>query len=200
MILFYDTETTGLPDWRAPSDAKTQPHLVQLAMLLTDNAGKEKCCANLIVRPDGWQILPENSAIHGITHETAEEFGISERIATELFVAWGRDATFRVAHNISFDDRLMRIAMLRAGYQRDQIEAIEKRSAFCTMQNSTHVVNLPPTAKMVAAGFNKPKAPRLEECIKHFFDEDLAGAHDAIIDVRACARVYFHLKALVPAA
>ena len=49
---------------------------------------------------------------------------------------------------------------------------------------------------MVAAGFNKPKPPKLEECIKHFFNETLEGAHDAMVDLAACSRVYFHLKAM----
>lgn len=57
-------------------------------------------------------------------------------------------------------------------------------------------MNLPPTERMRAAGFNKPKPPKLEECIRHFFNEDLDGAHDAMIDVAACRRVYFHLKTL----
>jgi DNA polymerase-3 subunit epsilon len=43
-------------------------------------------------------------------------------------------------------------------------------------------------------GMMQPKPPKLEECIQHFFSEELPGAHDALIDARACARVYFHLK------
>jgi len=49
---------------------------------------------------------------------------------------------------------------------------------------------------MLAAGFTKPKPPKLEECIRHFFNEELDGAHDAMVDVRACRRVYFHLQTM----
>jgi DNA polymerase-3 subunit epsilon len=46
---------------------------------------------------------------------------------------------------------------------------------------------------MLAAGFNKPKPPKLSECIQFFFNEELVGAHDALVDVRACVRVFRHL-------
>jgi DNA polymerase III subunit epsilon len=58
------------------------------------------------------------------------------------------------------------------------------------------LVNLPPTAKMVAAGFNKPKPPKLAEVILFLFGEELQGAHDAMVDVRATARVHFHLQTI----
>jgi hypothetical protein len=46
-------------------------------------------------------------------------------------------------------------------------------------------------------GRNAPdEGALLAECVKHFFGEDLAGAHDALVDVRACARVFFRLRDL----
>lgn len=196
MILFYDTETTGLPDFKAPSDAPQQPHIVQLAAILIDPVTRiERAIVDLIVKPDDWTIPVEIAAIHGITDEIAAAAGVDERLAADLFLDLRERATVEVAHNIGFDRRIMRIAILRhLGMTREEIETGEKVVEFCTMRNSAALVNLPPTAKMLAAGFTKPKPPRLSECVKHFFGEELDGAHNALVDVRACARVYFHLQ------
>ncbi len=194
MILAFDTETTGLPDYRAPSDAAHQPHLVQLAMLLLDDDLKERASLSLIIRPDGWEIPPEVSEIHGITTEMATAYGVPEGMATKVFASmlYGTGAQ-AVGHNVDFDMRIMRTAMLRAGYTREGLAA-RPVATFCTMKAATPIVNLPPTPKMVAAGFNKPKPPRLSECIAFFFQEELTGAHDALVDVRACVRVFLRLQ------
>lgn len=62
------------------------------------------------------------------------------------------------------------------------------------MRQSAPIVNLPPTPKMVAAGFTKPKPPSLTECMRFFFNEDLVGAHGALTDARACARVFHEIR------
>jgi len=200
VILFYDTETTGLPDWRQPSDSATQPHIVQLAILTCDEAGGELDSHNLIVRPDGWTIPEEVTAIHGISQDRAMAVGIPEAEAVEMWL-WARArAALCVAHNESFDARIMRIAMLRAGVERAFIERIENCSVFCTCTAATPIVNLPPSEKMAAKGMMRPKPPKLTEAIQHFFGEELPGAHDAMVDVRACARIFFHMKTLGVAA
>ena len=84
--------------------------------------------------------------------------------------------------------------MLRYGLTKETILAMPKVAEFCTMKAALPIINLPPSEKMLAAGFNRPKQPRLSECIQHFFGQEMDGAHDAINDVRACARVYLHLK------
>lgn len=54
-ILFYDTETTGLPDWKSPSGGETQPHIVQIGAILCNAETKEVVdTLNVIVQPDGW--------------------------------------------------------------------------------------------------------------------------------------------------
>lgn len=195
-IVLFDTETTGLPDWRAPSDSVHQPHLVQLAMILLDDDLTERASVSLIIKPEGWESEPLALEAHGITTQDATRWGVPEKQATNLFMSlvYGLGATV-VAHNAPFDIRIMRIAMLRAGRDKAWIDAAPVE-AFCTMKASTPIINLPPTAKMIAAGFNKPKNPNLGECIQHFFNEPLAGAHDAMVDARACLRVYRHLRSL----
>lgn len=193
MIVVFDTETTGLPDFKARATEPSQPHLVQLALVTCDDEGNEVSSRSVLIRPNGWIISAEVTAIHGITHERAMADGIPEEQAVALFVVTQGRASLRVAHNESFDRRIMRIAMARAGMERDFIEAIEARAAYCTCDNAKPIVNLPPTQRMLDVGMTGPKPPKLQECIKHFFDEELAGAHDALVDARACARLYQRL-------
>lgn len=188
MILFYDTETTGLPDRFAPLNSERQPRCVQLAALLTDNEGNEQSCINLIVHPDGWTIPAEAASVHGITTEKAKAMGIREAVIAAAFYDLSRKADLVVAHNEKFDRQIVNIMFERLGrgWKLDT-------PAFDTMEAAAPIVNLPPTPRMISAGINKPKAPKLEECMHHFFGEKLDGAHDALVDVRACARLYFQL-------
>lgn len=200
MIIGFDTETTGLPDFKARSTDPTQPHLVQLALVICDDNGNESSTQSVLIKPNGWSISAEVTAIHGISHERAMAEGIDEDRAVALFVLMQGRASLRVAHNEMFDRRIMRIAMARTGYERDFIEAIEGRASYCTCNSAKAIVNLPPTEAMLAKGMSGPKPPKLTECIRHFFDEDLAGAHDALVDARACMRIYAHLQATKVAA
>lgn len=193
MILAFDTETTGLPDFKAPSDAPQQPHLVQLAMILMDDDLTERASVSMIIKPDGWTIPDDVAKIHGITTEIAKRVGVPEELAVKLYVAMQYDPpALSLAHNVNFDLRIMRIAMLRHGFDKAWQEARLLKS-YCTMETAKPIVNMPPTARMLAAGFNKPKPPKLVECMQHFFGEDLIGAHDALVDVRATVRLHRHL-------
>jgi DNA polymerase-3 subunit epsilon len=190
MILGYDTETTGLPAWHDPSDAPHQPHVIQLAMILQDMDGNEVDRFCSIIKPGrGAVMAPEAFAAHGISLERAMDEGVDPTLATDLFTEWAEKAKLMVGHNESFDRRIMRIAAAR--YKGFKWEP--SCPNFCTLYRSKFIINLPATEKMVAAGIPGPKSPNLGECMRHFFDEDLDGAHDALVDVTASLRVFWHL-------
>lgn len=191
--LFYDTETTGLPDFKAPSESAHQPHIVQLAALLVDMDTRETIQSmDVIIRPDGWTIPDDVAAVHGITTQHAEAVGIPERLAVEMFMELWCGRT-RIAHNQQFDARIVRIALMR--YRSEEAADIWKSgSAECTAILATPICQIPPTAKMVKAGFNKFKTPNLGEAYRHFTGKELVNAHSAMADVMACRDVYFAIK------
>lgn len=192
-LFFYDTETTGLPDFKAPSEAPHQPHIVQLAACLVDgDTGKTIASMDVIVRPDGWIIPDDIAKIHGITTEHALEVGIPESLAVGMFMElWGHRT--RIAHNQQFDARILRIALMRF---EDEAAADDWKAgeSECTATLATPICKIPPAPKMVAAGFNKFKTPNLGEAFRHFMGRDFENAHSALADVRACMDVYFSIK------
>lgn len=194
LIAFFDTETTGLPAFRLPSDDPSQPHIVDICVLLYTPNGELVDSFEALVKPDGWVIPDEVAAIHGITTEYALEHGIPEVEALGGFIQIMERAGLRVAHNVSFDDRIMRIAYKRfIGEQgADEFKA---GPSYCTCQSSKNIVQCPPTAKMIKAGFGKQwKVPTVTEALKHFTGEDLVGGHRARPDTEACARIYFAMN------
>lgn len=202
-FLVYDTETTGLPDFSAPSESPQQPHIVQLAALLVDlDDGKNLASLNVTIRPDTWEIPEDVTRIHGITTEYAREVGIPEAQALSSFLCMWRMARFRVGHNESFDARIIRIAQHRfpaacvvAGAGDLGLDAWKAGKAECTQRLSTPILKLPPTEKMIAAGIKTPhKSANLAEAYKHFTGRELEKAHSAIADAQACKTVYLAIK------
>lgn len=191
--LFYDSETTGLPLFSEPSEDPRQPHIVQLAAQLVDlDTGKQLAGFDVIVRPDGWTIPDDVAAVHGITTERALALGVSESMALGMLLELWNEAAprTRIAHNETFDARIVRIALMRFE-DAPLADAWKAGPARCTAVMSTPLCKLPPTAKMLAAGRKHFKTPNLGEAYRHFTGHDLANAHTAGADVDACRVVYF---------
>lgn len=183
MKLFFDTETTGKADFRSAPDADHQPRLVQLGAILTDDAGKELSAINLIVKPSGFEIPEEASRVHGITTQIATDYGVDLEVALPIFERLAKKPQVIAAHNIEFDLLIMRGELLRFGVEEDPFDGAK---FFCTMQAMTPICKLP-------GNYGDYKWPRLQEAHKHAFGSEFEGAHDAMADVRACARLYFWL-------
>ncbi|CAM4091584.1 Exonuclease domain-containing protein [Bordetella tumbae] len=195
--LFYDTETSGLPIFSAPSEDPGQPHIVQLAAALVDLDTRETLASlDVIVRPDGWEIPDAVAAVHGITTERAAALGVPESLALSLFLEMWSACSRRIAHNEQFDARIIRIAQHRAGELEGELEAWKGGAAECTARLATPIVKCPPTAKMVAAGRNHYKTANLSEAVLHFTGKPLENAHSAMTDVKGCMDVYFAIQDL----
>ena len=195
--LFFDTETSGLPDWHKPSDSPHQPHLVQMSAILMTDAAEEIEVMDFIIKPDGWAWTMDDEAAkaHGITPDYADEHGVPEKWAAEQFREFHERAGMRVAHNEPFDARMMRIAFKRYGMLEWADDVFKGAPRQCTARMSTKLCNLPPSEKMMAAGRKTPKQPTLMEAHETLLGEKFADAHDGLADTRACARVFFECVA-----
>lgn len=199
MILIYDTETTGLPLWKEPSEHPGQPHITQIAAQLCDeDTGTILGSINTMIRPDGWTIPDDLAQLTGITTEKAMDCGVSLTVALDMFLSLWERAALRVAHNESFDARMVRISIKRTTKPDaigDYAERWKEGAAFCTANAAKPILQLPPTERMKQTRFaNTFKTPNLAEAYRHFMGKDFANAHNAAADLMACKAIYFAIK------
>lgn len=187
MYLFFDTETTGLPrDWKAPvTDLNNWPRLVQLAYLHYDNNGNKISEGDFIIKPNGFTIPRDASNIHGITNEKAMAEGVDLQNVLGNFHNMINTTQVLVAHNMSFDEKIMGSELLRNGFQ----NTIPQKQKICTMESTTYFCNIP-------GFYGKPKWPKLSELHTKLFGYDFEEAHNAMIDINATAKCFWELKRL----
>lgn len=189
-ILFYDTETTGIPDWALPADHESQPHIVDLAGLLCDESGNEVGRFEALVKPEGWKVDPGAAKIHGITTEIALKGGLPIAEVLDGFDTLVAKANMMCAYNIRFDEKLLRGARRRLG----RLDGFGTIPVFCCMRGATPVCKMPPTGKMVKAGYGKFKSPKLSEAVQILLKREHVGAHRAMADVLATRDLYFAMR------
>lgn len=188
MYLVFDTETTGLPLWKEPSDHPDQPHIVDIACSLFDQDLQEIERFDAIINP-GIEVPEDIAAIHGLTTAVVQAEGIQPAEALDKFLGMIARAGLVIGHNVSFDVRMVRILAARElGEKWDNPHA-----TFCTMRKSTNYCQIPSAKPRHPKDW---KWPRLGEAIRHFFDEDFDDAHRARPDCDAATRIFFHLKGL----
>lgn len=189
-ILIFDTETSGLVDRRFEAEDPEQPDVVQLAALLCSDDGGVLSTLSCLVRPDLKAIQPGAAKVHGITQAKANAHGLEAPPVLAAFGAMVERADVLVAHNLAFDALVLRTAWYRA-FGADFRERLYGKRAFCTMKAMTPVCKILSSRSKHKADY---KWPKLSECIDFLFGERLEGAHDALVDARACGRIYFELQ------
>lgn len=184
VYLFFDTETTGLPrSWNAPVTALDNwPRLVQLAYMAFDGEGGLIAAVDTIVKPQGFTIPAESSRIHGITTERALAEGKDLGQVLRDFKALLDPARYLVAHNISFDEKIIGAEFLRNGLP--DIPAVKHK--ICTMHSTTEYCAIP--------GPRGYKWPKLTELHRKLFNKDFSEAHNAAADIAATAKCFWELK------
>jgi DNA polymerase III epsilon subunit-like protein len=182
-ILFFDTETTGLPkNWKAPvSDTHNWPRLVQLAYQLFDNNGIKITEQNFIIYPDGYSIPIDSTKIHGITQDMAILNGkpLFETL-TELLSVINTVHTV-VGHNIDYDIKVVGCEFIRNNIP-NPFDNINK---ICTMESSTNFCAI--------AGPYGYKWPKLSELYYKLFQRNFEDAHNALIDIQATSECFWEL-------
>lgn len=190
MELVFDTETTGLPLWKEPSDHPDQPHVVDIAWTIYGEDGSEVERFDAIINPGPGVVIPDElAALHGITTERAHAEGIAPSNVFERFSKAMQGVTMVIGHNVSFDLRMMRIMGARITGEKWENTA----PTFCTMRMATNHCRI---LKAKPRTHNDWKWPNLGEAYRHFFDEEHTDAHRARPDCDAAARIYFYMKEL----
>ena len=186
IYLFFDTETTGLPqDWKAPvSDTNNWPRIVQIAWVLSSQDDGQLESKDFIIKPEGFTIPKESSDVHGISTEQAYEEGEDLLDVLTEFDKDLRNSTRLVAHNISFDEKVLGAEFIRKGIENDFFE----KRRLCTMQKSTDYCKLP--------GRYGYKWPTLSELHITLFGKDFEDAHNAMDDVIATENCFWKLRDL----
>ncbi len=179
--LIFDTETTGMVQFRKPPEDPTQPDLIQLGMLLVDCRTWEAKARHsmLVTLAEGVTIDPGAKDAHGISEDDCALYGVAPIVACSLFNQACMQADVIVAHNLSFDASIMKTALYRIGNKPHRLDG---RQQVCTKEASTDVLKLP--------GKYGYKWPTLAEAYRHYTGDEIEGAHDALVDTEACLQVF----------
>ena len=186
IYIFFDTETTGLPiNWKAPvQDVNNWPRMVQIAWLLYDANGNRIDEKDFIIKPEGFSIPDDAMQVHGISTERAMDEGQDLDFVLKLFAEQIETASTLVAHNMSFDEKIVGAEFIRKSIPNKLFQT----NRICTMKESTGYCQIP--------GYYGYKWPKLSELHIELFGEDFEEAHDAAVDINATAKCFWKMKEL----
>lgn len=185
--LVFDTETNGKRPKRA--ELSDEPAITQIAAILFWGR-RPVAHLSCFVRPLDFKgnettIPTEKFFIDsGITMETVDAVGRPLKTGLAEFNQMVKVSDRIVAHNIQFDDPITRSNYCRVSAPQQEYWDTPK---FCTMKTLEPVLKLP--------GKYGYKFPTLDESYRALVDPTgFEGAHDAMVDVQACAKVLWAIE------
>lgn len=185
-ILFFDTETTGLPkNWKAPiSDIQNWPRLVQLAYQIFDEKGTKIKEKDIIIYPDGFSIPDDSYEIHRISNEKAISIGKPIIEVLKEFIEEINFVDVIVGHNLEYDLNIIGCELIRANLQ----SPLNSKTKICTMKSSTNFCAID--------GPYGYKWPSLAELHLKLFNSTFEEAHNALIDINITSKCFWELEKL----
>ncbi len=141
-ILFFDTETNGLPrDYKGSIyDVDNWPRVIQLSWQVSyTQTGYMFSKYNHLIKPDGWEIPKESFWIdNGFSTEENHLKGSAMDYVLDAFIACVQECDLLVAHNMAFDYNVLGAEMIRYGKKSER-----KVERFCTMEASIKLCKIP---------------------------------------------------------
>ena len=195
--LVFDIETTGIParkgfdEYFPYTNLKkfNRSRIVSIAWCVYSKKGILQTSRYYLVKPVDFKIDDKSKAteINGITSERADKEGV---LFTEIVNNLQLDletVNKIIAHNILFDITILKSELVRIG-EEELVSKLNTITEYCTMKSSASILKLP------CAKENMYKSPKLMELYNYYFPNQTFNSHDALEDVKACARCYFKLK------
>ena len=189
----FDTETTGLPKgYNAPwYKGDLWPYIVQFSWLVYDTEeGMIIDDKDKVIKIDpNIEITPESIEKHGITMEISQASDYTIKDALIDFGNAIKECDVVVAHNIKFDDNMIKCEYQRNGVYNfmDHFEGMK----FCTMKKSVKICKI---KKISKTGNVYYKWPTLEELHYNLFRQKPTNLHNSLVDIFVCFRCFYKIK------
>ena len=187
-VLVFDTETTGLPKEKNPSiyESSKWPHIIQLSYIVYDSDSND-----LVELVDDYiniafdvNIDPESEKIHKISREMLKD-GVPISVALAKFNLHANKCDLLVAHNVSFDKRMLMVEGIRSKIR------MNISDTYCTMKNSIELCKIEAVSRTGEKYF---KYPKLAELHYELFKKIPKNTHNALIDILICLRCFCKME------
>jgi DNA polymerase-3 subunit epsilon len=155
---------------------------VQIAWLVFDQTGNELSGTSHIIKPEGFTIPLDASRFHGISTERAIREGSDLQTILMQFSEMIDQAEYLVAHNMSFDEKIIGAEFLRKNVAHNLL----RTKRICTMESAVNFCAID--------GPYGHKWPTLSQLHFKLFNTGFDETHNAAFDVKATAKCFWEMR------
>lgn len=167
-----DTEGNGMFDYKKPADAPEQPRMAAICMIRCTPDLEVESVYSRFIRPNGWTMHPDATAVNGLTDEFLNEHGVPiEEVLNEYVSAIENGYVF-AAHHAQHDAKQIRGELRRAGMD----DRFKETPNICTMRSMVKICKLPQEGR---GGYKWPKLGEVLDFIRAPNTADHSAENDA---------------------